>query len=226
VTRALRYFLLLHLQPPYALVVLVAVTTIGAWSVVLSPAELDTGLGMVLFVQMFLASSGFVARARVGHFDPLLAAGCRRAPVAAAHWAASALPGMACWFALAALGFAMNSPAALSAAAGRRLAAMLLVSSVSWSAGYALPRGAAGLAWIAVLVTILLRHVDMLHPAAAGAFLPLRHAAMVIACPFVLVGAPAPFGNGAVGVALCLAAALLVCTWRIAVGLDVSLQDR
>ena len=81
-----RYFAVVRPCPAYAVVVLGAVTALGTVTVWLDPGELDSGLGMVLFVQMFVASSGFVVTARRGHFDPMLLYGSDRAAALASQW--------------------------------------------------------------------------------------------------------------------------------------------
>src|SRR5690348_4842274 len=52
-----RFFLAIRPFPAYALAGLLGVTVFGMISVSWSPEELDSALGLLLFVQMFLASS-------------------------------------------------------------------------------------------------------------------------------------------------------------------------
>ena len=82
----LRYFIVVALHPGHNLVILAAVTLLGVWTIAMSPGELDSALGMLLFVQMFLASTGFLPRARRGHFDPLLTSTQDRRAIVVAHW--------------------------------------------------------------------------------------------------------------------------------------------
>src|SRR5262245_4872408 len=91
----LRYFLVVGLHPSLNLAVLGGVTAVGLWTVATSPGEIDSALGMVLFVQMFLASTGFLTRARRGHFDPILACAFDRMSIVISHWYASVIPGVA-----------------------------------------------------------------------------------------------------------------------------------
>ena len=74
----MKYFMLVGNRPPYSLAALAAVTAFGVGTTEITPTELDAGLGMVLFVQMFVASSGFVVSARRGHYDPVLLHGINR----------------------------------------------------------------------------------------------------------------------------------------------------
>jgi hypothetical protein len=223
------YFMVVKLHPAYALVALFGVLGMSLWALMLSPAELDSGLGMLLFVQMFLASSGFVPRARRGHFDPVLVGESGMRTTAASHWAISVAPGIAAWLVLGVTGAIVGSPAAMSALAGRRAAGMFIVCAVSWSAGFLLPRGAAGMVWIGALLGLLLRHVQLL-PTGADPLITtaslIRQAATVIACPFLLLGTATAVAPAAVSIAAALAAAGLFGVWRMANVVDFHLMDR
>jgi hypothetical protein len=224
----LRFFLALRLHAPYALIVLAGVTTVSVWTVALSPSELDSGLGMVLFIQIFLASSGFVPAARRGHFDPVLAGSYGRTPVAIAHWIVSIGPGVAAWATVTAVAYGFGSPAASSAIAGQRAAALFIVSAVAWSAGFALTRGAAGVGWIAALVVLLVRHVTPIpptDPAAASLFTVLRHAATLMLCPFLLIGPAPAVAVGSVPIAVAASATVLIAICRCADRVDVPLRS-
>jgi len=223
-----RYFSVIGLHPAYALVALGAIAAVGLLAAWLNAAELDSGLGMILVVQMFLASSGFAARARRGHFDPLLTAAPDRTFVVFCHWIVSILPGLVAWVLLASAGRLLGSPAALSAVAGRRAAALLIVSAIAWAAGAVLPRGAAGVLWIAVLLALLVRRVELLTlPVAPGTSAGplLRQAATLVVCPFLLVGSQPVINPAAIWAAISIAAALLFSVWRVVTDLDVYLVD-
>src|SRR6516164_2277034 len=140
----LRYSLVVGLHPPYHLAVLTGVTAVGLWTVAMSPGELDSALGMVLFVQMFLASTGWLARARRGHFDPILTSDHGRIAVIVSHWFASVLPGTLAWGILSGVDWAYGGAPGVSALVGHRLLALAIVSAMAWTAGFALARGAAG----------------------------------------------------------------------------------
>ena len=225
--RPLRYFLVVGLHPTYALVVLGAVVVTGVVTLAMDPRELDAGLGMVLLAQMFLASTGFAIRARQGHFDPLLTRESNRTRVAAAHWASSICPGVVAWSLLVVIGAWLRTPEAISAVAGRRAVALLIVSAVSWAAGFWLPRGAAGMLWMALLMGLVLRRAELLAvPGGPGLVLPVIHTATVIACPFLLLGTHPPLATGALPAALGLSLLLLWGTWRWSIALDVYLVDR
>ena len=222
------FFSVVRLYPNYAVVVLWAVVVLSLVTLWLNPRELDSGLGMILFVQMFLASTGFAVRARRGHFDPLLTSGSDRVTVAVAHWTVSILPGAAAWALVAAMGYILGSPAAVSALAGTRLVAFLIVSAVAWAVGFLLPGGTAGALWIGILIALLTRNADLLaaSDSTASGIRVLQQAATLILCPFLLIGTHPPIGSTAAVAAICLTAALLLSVWRFAAGLDIPLVDR
>ncbi len=222
-----KFFLVLRPYPAFGLAALAAVTVAGMVSVVWSPGELDSGLGLVLFVQMFLASSGFVVTAHRGHFDPQLGFGRDRAAALAAQWLASIAPGTLAWLLLAGTGYLVESPATLSAVAGNRLAAFAIVSMVAWSAGFALPRGAAGALWMGALVFLLMRHPDLVSTAAKGTIVETaKTAGALVVCPFLLLGTRGQIGPAPIAAAVSAAVTLLFSTWRFGARLDVYLVER
>jgi hypothetical protein len=223
-----RFFFVLRPCPAYALTVLAAVTALGMATLWFDPAELDSGLGMVLFVQMFLASSGFVVTARRGHFDPVLLVGSDRIAALAAQWLASIAPGAIAWTVLAGTGAWLGSAAAWSALAGLRVIAFLIVSVVAWICGFRLPRGAGGALWMGGLAVLLLRHVELIAPerGQGSALEVLRAAAALLVCPFLLLGSHARIEAPAASAALAAAAAALFTTWRLGGRFDVFLAER
>jgi hypothetical protein len=224
-----RFFAVVRLHPPYTLAILAAIVGVGLWTTSTSPGELDSGLGMLLFVQMFLASSGFLVRARRGHFDPLLLGAGDRTSALVWHWLVSIAPGVAGWTCLAGAGYVMGSPAAVSAFVGVRAVALFIVSALAWTAGFALTRGAAGVMWMAALLGLLVRHAELLGTAstlATSSGIVLRHAAALMICPFLLVGNRPVVAPSAVWAAGLVSAVLLLCVWRLSGGLDIYLVDR
>jgi hypothetical protein len=223
----MKYFMLVGNRPPYSLAALAAVTTFGVGTTEITPSELDSGLGMVLFVHMFLASSGFVVSARRGHYDPVLLHGINRIATLAAEWCAAIVPGALCWGMVAMTGLAAGNPAALSALAGSRLIAFFIVSALAWSVGSVMPRGSGGVLWMGLLVLLLLNHVDILVPGGqASAAAVARTAGAVLLCPFILLGTHAPVGVPALAAAFAAAAAVLLSAWRRGSRLDVFLVER
>jgi hypothetical protein len=223
-----RFYAVIGLHPPYTLVILAATVGVGVWTTSVSPGELDSGLGMLLFVQMFLASSGFLPRARRGHFDPLLVGGDRTSAVVW-HWIMSAAPGGVGWTCLAGVGYLLGSPVALSAFVGGRAVALFIVSALAWTVGFTVARGAAGVVWMAALLGILLRRVDLLAPAAtapATSETVFRHAVALMLCPFLLIGNQHLVAPFAICAAALLSALPLLAVWRLSGRLDIYLVDR
>jgi len=227
----LRYFLVVRLHSGHHIALLVAITAIGVWTIRMSPGELDSALGMLLFVQMFLASTGFLARARRGHFDPILTSASERMPVIVSHWCASALPGVVAWAVVVAVDSIYGGGNAVSAVVGRRFLALWIVSTIAWITGFAVARGAAGALWTAGLVAALLNRTDLLGSASGAAASPshmllLRHTAAVIGCPFLLLGTQAPLAPGAMAAAATATTICLVGAWRLVGRVDFYLRDR
>jgi len=223
-----RYFAVVGLHPTYALIALAMIALLGVVTVWLDAAEIDSGLGMVLFSQMFLASTGFVVRARQGHFDPLLTGRSRRTAVAAAHWLVSIAPGLAAWLTVSLAGWFVGSPAVTSAIAGSRAAGLLIVSTVAWALGFALPRGAAGMLWTSLLILLVMQRAELLAAASEGGTIAaiVRHAATLLVCPFVLLGRHPPVAPGAIAMALVVSLMVLLAVWRRSRDLDIYLVDR
>jgi hypothetical protein len=215
--QAARFFALVGLHPSHALIVVSIVAAIGMVTVWLDAREIDSGLGMILFAQMYLASSGFAARARQGHFDPILTSGLSRTGIVACHWLISIAPGLVAWLAVVAVAVFSASDAAVSALSGPRAGGLLIVSTLAWVAGFALPRGAAGMLWMAMLVALVSQRTDLLAS---------RSAAVLLMCPFLLLGNRTGVSAEAVVVAVLVSVVALFLVWRTADRLDIYLVDR
>ena len=215
--RAARFFWLVGLHPLYALVIVFLVTAIGIVTLWFDSKEVDSGLGMILFAQMYLASSGFIPRARQGHFDPVLTGDVSRVSVLISHWIVSIAPGLAAWLAIVFTALVAGSPAAASAIAGPRAAGLIIVCTLAWSIGFELPRGAAGMLWMALLVVVVSLRADLV-PSAS----PLT----LLLCPFLLLGSRTTIPVDHVAAALLLSCVPLLATWRMADRLDLYLMDR
>jgi hypothetical protein len=227
--RPVRFLAVVGIHPSYALVAMAAIGVLGLVTVWLNPSELDSGLGMILFGQMFLASSGFIVRARHGHLDPLLANTPGRTRVVLADYALSVAPGVLTWAVVSGAGLILGSPAAASALAGGRAAGLVVVSSLAWVLGFALPRGVAGMLWMGVLLAILTQRTELLPdapPASPGSSTVLRHALTLVLCPFLFIGNHPTLAPGAMCAALLLSCLPLLLVWRRAGALDIYLVDR
>jgi len=224
----LRFFFVVGLHPPFAIAALAAVTLVGLWTLFTSPTELDSALGLLLVVQMFLASTGFLVRARRGQFDPILIAASSRARVLMSHWLFSIAPGLAGWVVLSATAGALGNAQVWSTFAGHRLLALLIVSSVSWTVWFGLPRSAAGALWMAGLIAALVSHADLIGPRemASTPWMLVRHASAIIFCPFLLLCGRPPLPTESMLGAAAVMLAAIGARWLNAERLDLYLMDR
>lgn len=208
---SIRFFLAVRLHATYGLVVCGAVVVLGLLMIAAGPGTgVQDAMGMLLFVQMFLSSSGFIERARRGHFDPLLTASANRGAMAAAHWLVSSLPGALSWIALATL--AVGRGGGVPVASG---GALFIVSAMAWSGGFAVARGTAGFVWVAALFALLLRDPRLVSDGS-----PLA----VVFCPFVLLK-PAPNPVSA-AIAIAIGVTAVAATCRFGSRLDFYLLER
>jgi hypothetical protein len=113
-----------------------------------------TVLTPLLVLHIFAASSGFGLAMRRGHYDLVLARGVSTTGLITAHWVASITPGLAAWLAVAAVErlLSPSQPAALTSGS---VLAFLLTSSFPWAFTTSLPRFAAAIGWLVLLVTSL-----------------------------------------------------------------------
>ena len=123
----------------------------------MAPHATSAPLAALLVLQIFAASSGVVGPARRGYYDTLLSRGVGRAQIL---W--RSLAGLdRAWCPVLGRGRAARSVGAsrrrdrARARASGSLVALWLASSMPWAATVALPRFAAAIAWLVVLVTTL-----------------------------------------------------------------------
>jgi len=178
-----------------------------------------TVLTPLLVLQIFAASSGFGLAMRRGHYDLVLTRGVSVTGLMGAHWLASILPGLGAWLAVAVIErlASHTQPAALTS--GSALA-FLLASSFPWALTTPLPRFAAAIGWLVLLVTSLaivpsgqLHLLDALHaqrPSPLGAL-------AVMAYPMGLLGTDAghlPAGTISPGLACALLSMVGAIAWK------------
>jgi len=151
---ALRFF---GAVSPPARVLVAVLAILAAGAVVLETIDAgssDWVLASIALVQIFAAATGFHRAASRGYYDPILLDG-RRVRLALAHFAISALPGIAAWcIAGAAEAVAARS---LSVPAWRSpgWATLFLVSAVPWAASLRASRFAVGVLWLLVTASLL-----------------------------------------------------------------------
>ena len=188
----LRFLLVVSPSGTWTHAAFAASVLIGAVTVWVNPQDVDSPFGGILLLQMFAASSGFTASAARGYFDPILTGGRSRRQVAMASLVASTLPGFAAWVTTACIAAACGRAAA--AFALHRLVALVLVSTIAWAGGLALPRMAAGALWAFVLVAAALsrgvvgQYLVVVQSPPGDALHVLASAAAFAVCPFLLLG--------------------------------------
>ena len=169
-------------------------------------------LAPLFLLQTLAASSGFAVPARRGHYDLLLTSGASRFQIGVAHFVASILPGVLCWVLIAVLEAVSGSGFPSVALASGTVAALLIVSALSWAATVPLPRLTGGIVWLLIFVAPL--DHDLFPPVAS-----------VLALPWTLVGTDiltfgaVPVASAAVVVVIAVAGAL---TWICRT--DITLQ--
>jgi hypothetical protein len=189
----------------------------GAMAAGLVPSR--TVLTPILVLQIFAASSGFDLALRRGFYDLVLARGVPAPALLVAHWIASIAPGVAIWLAVAAIERMVSntSPSALTSGS---LVALGLASSLPWALTTPLPRFAAAIGWLMLLVTSLAvvpsGQADLVgalrspHASAVGAL-------AVVAYPMALIGLDAtdlPAGTLGPGLLCAIASAAGALLWH------------
>jgi len=226
----LRFLLVVSPSATWTHAALAASVLIGAATVWVNPQDVDSAFGGILLLQMFAASSGFTSSASRGYFDPLLTSGRSRRQVAVASLAASTLPGLAAWVMTAIIAAALG-PAA-TALALHRFVALVLVSTISWAGGLALPRMAAGAVWAFVLVAMALsrgifsQYLFVVQSQPDEVLHVIASAAAFAVCPFLLLGDFAAATHGPViGVDVVLALTAVGLGFRYLAQRDYSLVE-
>lgn len=151
-----RFYRIVAPVPTLVSALALAVLGVCAGLAVVAPEATSAPLAALLVLQIFAASSGVAGPARRGYYDALLSRGVGRAQLLCGHWLASTAPGAICWAAVALLDQLTHRGDGIArAGAPGSLVALWLASSVPWAATVALPRFAAAIAWLVVLVTML-----------------------------------------------------------------------
>jgi hypothetical protein len=178
-----------------------------------------TVLTPVLVLQIFAASSGFGLAMRRGYYDLVLSRGIPAAELLGAHWMASIAPGATAWLFVAVVESLVSHgpPAALTSGS---LMALALASTIPWALTTPLPRFAAAIGWLMLLVTSLAvvpsgqtELVDALldsRPSTLGAL-------AVVAYPMALIGIDAmglPAGTMSPGLACAFVSVVVTLAWH------------
>ncbi len=209
---SIRFFLTVSPPPVWMRIAIGCAALLGIVTLWLSPREVDSALGSVLLLQMFAVSNGYRAAASRGFFDPLLVTSRGMWRLAGGNLAAAALPGFVAWTAITVC--AMMLGQAALAAAPQRHVAFVLVSTIAWSAGLAMPRMAGGVLWAVLIVGLAMSRLTFVE-----SLVTMNHATVgwrqVMAvggagavCPFLLLGSFPALDARVLGVDLLLALAI------------------
>jgi hypothetical protein len=152
VTDLVRFFLVVPPISPLMLRTFAMLVLLAGGIVSLDPSRGAAAVTPVIVLQLFASSSGFAIPARRGHYDLLLTGGEGRLRLAAVHWGFSVAPGIAAWLVVSAIEAVAGGGIRAAAFAGGTWAALFLVSTLPWAIGVALPRFAASIGWLLVLV--------------------------------------------------------------------------
>ena len=147
-----------RIVPPVPLLVTVfsgAALVTAAGLALVAPYATAAPLPTLLVLQIFAASSGAIGPARRGYYDALLSRGVGRAQLLWGHWMASLAPGTISWLVVAVLESLSTGAGGTSALSSGSLVALWLASSLPWAGTVALPRFAAAITWLVVLVATL-----------------------------------------------------------------------
>ena len=149
-------FRFFHVVPPVPSMMtgtFIVLTLVAAIAIVGDSHTAAGALVPVLLLQVFAASSGFALPARRGHYDLLFTRRNSRLSIALVHWAASIVAGIGSWLTLAMLELVVSAGHRATLLASGTCAAVLLVSTLPWAMGVALPRFSAGIGWLLLAVT-------------------------------------------------------------------------
>ena len=140
---------------PWMCVAAAAIVGFGAYLVWIGgPQQIDQVVGVTLFLQLFSASTGYRARLRAGHFDPVLVNRPSPFRLAAVHWLSSTSLGLVVWLALGLIALAARPAALPTALTPAGLALIAYASTISWVIGVAAGRLSGAVAWLAVLLAL------------------------------------------------------------------------
>jgi hypothetical protein len=144
-----------------------------AWVAPGDPGHMRPVYVVLLMGQSFSAATGFLFRARRGHFDQLLVAPASRVAVGLAHALASMAMGIVTWLLVAtieAVAGRGNVPLGLTLPA---VTALLYMSAVAWASALPFARYSSGVVWLILAIAL----------AGAGKLLDLRQAYAAAADP-------------------------------------------
>jgi hypothetical protein len=162
----LKVFTTILRPSPTILLAYAAVLAWAGYTAWTSPEEMRAIYVVLLLFQSFSAASGFLFRARRGHFDQVLVAPVSRVRVAVAHATVSMATGAITWLVVSAMELAAHRSTLPLGLALPSLAALAYMSAVAWAAALPFARYSSGVVWLIVAIGL----------AGAGKLLALRQA--------------------------------------------------
>lgn len=154
-TQLFRYVWLVCGPPLWMRAVAAAIVGFGIYLVRLGgPQQADQVLAIALFLQLFGASTGYRARLRAGHFDPVLVARPGAWRLAAIHWIVSVGLGLVVWVALGVATLAARPAVTPTALTPAGLALILYASTVAWTISLAVGRLSGAIVWLGLLIAL------------------------------------------------------------------------
>ncbi len=174
-------------------VVLLLLPIFAAGSEIHLPGTSEGALLTLLLIQMLSVSTGFTSHASRGYYDPPLAL-CSRGRIAAAHFLASALPGIGAWLAIGVVQVLAGDGGSALAFQPAGVAAIALVSILPWAVSVRFGPMSGGVAWLVLWVALFVTGkafhlVGMLKGYDAESPILVRAAAGIL-FPLALPGTP------------------------------------
>lgn len=151
---ALRFFFVVARPGAGFVMAALLVIAYAAYIAAVVPADVGQVFGIVLFLQLFAASTGYRERLRRGHFDPILVGGTNTWRIAAAHWAISVGLGILVWAVLTVLELAVHGNQRLTSLSPAEIAVFLYASTAVWTLTLPLPRYIGAVLWLVLLVVL------------------------------------------------------------------------
>ena len=161
---AIRYFHVVPVVPPLFSAAFTIAVGASALRLMSDASAAADALTPVLFLQLFVASSGFKFAARRGYYDLLLTSGTPRWQIAFAHCLVSITPGLVSWLCVAAVELVATGGRNWVSFAPVTCAAFVGASLIAWSVAVFSSRTATTVLWLLVMSI----------PATARAFSPVQ----------------------------------------------------
>ena len=134
-----------------SVIVLALAATFGVWSVCVAPGDIGAPYALLLFCQLFAASSGFRPAANAGYFDLALVRGASRRELAFGHWLLSSGPGWVAWLLVSGVeAWSLGTGIAVRGAT-TSLVGLMVVSNIAWATTLPTSRFVGGAGWVLVM---------------------------------------------------------------------------